>query len=82
VDFHNDGDKHPPPHTTGIILSGVRLSRLATAAIIGVLYQPHIIDDGDCGAVDGMKTGRGNRSTRRRPAPAPLYLSCYWSFIL
>jgi hypothetical protein len=28
--------------------------------------------DGDCGAIGGMKIGRGNRSTRRKPAPAPL----------
>jgi hypothetical protein len=31
-----------------------------------------MIDDGDCGAVGGMKTDRGNRSTRGKPAPAPL----------
>jgi hypothetical protein len=29
-------------------------------------------DDGDCGAIGGMKIGRGNRSTRRKPVPAPL----------
>jgi hypothetical protein len=28
--------------------------------------------EGDCGAVGGMKIGRGNRNTRRKPAPAPL----------
>jgi hypothetical protein len=28
--------------------------------------------DGDCGAIGGMKFGRGNRSTRRKPAPVPL----------
>jgi hypothetical protein len=31
-----------------------------------------MIDDGDCGAIGGMKIGRGNRSIRRKPAPAPL----------
>jgi hypothetical protein len=31
-----------------------------------------MIDGGDCGAIGGMKIGRGNRSTRRKPAPAPL----------
>jgi hypothetical protein len=31
-----------------------------------------MIDDGDCGAVGGMKIGRGNRSTRRKPAPVSL----------
>jgi hypothetical protein len=30
-----------------------------------------MIDEGDCGAIGGMKSGRGNRSTRRKPAPAP-----------
>jgi hypothetical protein len=28
--------------------------------------------DGDCGEVGGMRIGRGNRSTPRKPAPAPL----------
>jgi hypothetical protein len=55
-----------------IILSGVRLSSLDIAAIIGLLYHPQMIDDGDCGAVGGMNIDRGNRSTRRKPAPAPL----------
>jgi hypothetical protein len=55
-----------------IILSGMRLSPLGTAATVGVLYQLQMIDDGDCGAIGGMKIGRGNRSTRRKPAPAPL----------
>jgi hypothetical protein len=31
-----------------------------------------MIYDGDCGEIGGMKIGRGNRSTRRKPAPAPL----------
>jgi hypothetical protein len=30
------------------------------------------LGDYDCGAVGGMKIGRGNRSTRRKPVPAPL----------
>jgi hypothetical protein len=29
--------------------------------------------DGDCGEIGGIKIGRGNRSTRRKPAPAPLF---------
>jgi hypothetical protein len=55
-----------------IIISGVGLSPLGTAATTGLLYQPQMIDDGDCGVICGMKIGRGNRSTRRKPAPAPL----------
>jgi hypothetical protein len=31
-----------------------------------------MIGDGDCGEIGGMKIGRGNRSTRRKSAPAPL----------
>jgi hypothetical protein len=31
-----------------------------------------MIDEGDCGAIGGMKIGRGNRSTWRKPASAPL----------
>ena len=58
-----------------VILSGVRLFPLGTAATTDQLYQPRMIDDGDCGAVGGTKIGRGNRSTRRRPAPLPLYLT-------
>jgi hypothetical protein len=31
-----------------------------------------MIDDGDCGAIGEKNIVRGNRSTRRKPAPAPL----------
>jgi hypothetical protein len=55
-----------------IILSGVRLSPLGTAPTTGLLYQPQMIHDGDCEAIGGMKIGRGNRSTRRKPTLAPL----------
>jgi hypothetical protein len=33
----------------------MRLGLLGTAATTGLLYQPQMIDDGDC----GMKIGRG-----------------------
>jgi hypothetical protein len=39
------------------------------AAITSLLYQLQMIGDGDCGETGGMKIGRGNRSTRRKPAP-------------
>jgi hypothetical protein len=54
-----------------IIISGVRLSPLGTAATTGLLYQPQMIDDVDCEAIAGMKIRRGNESTRRKPAPVP-----------
>jgi hypothetical protein len=37
-----------------------------------LLYHPRMIGDGDCGEIGGMKIGRGNRNTQRKPAPAPL----------
>jgi hypothetical protein len=45
---------------------------ICTAATSGLLYQPQMIGEGDCGASGGMKIGRGNRSTRRKSAPVPL----------
>jgi hypothetical protein len=50
----------------------VRLSPLGTSATVGLLYQPRMIDDDDYGALGGMRIGRGNRSTRRKPASVPL----------
>jgi hypothetical protein len=55
-----------------VILSGVRLSPLGTAANTGLLYQLQMIDDGDCGEIGGIKIGRGNRNTRRKPVPVSL----------
>jgi hypothetical protein len=42
--------------------------------LFGLLYQPRMTDDDadECGAVGGMRIGRGNRSMRRKPAPVPL----------
>jgi hypothetical protein len=54
-----------------IIISGVKLSPLGTTANIGLLYQHQMIDDGDCGAIGGIRIGRGNRNTQRKPAPVP-----------
>jgi hypothetical protein len=48
---------------------------LGTAATTGLLYQPRMIGEGDCSEIGGMKIGRGNRSTWRKPAPAPLYMT-------
>jgi hypothetical protein len=53
-----------------IIISGVRLCPIGTAATTGLLYQPQMTD-GDCGAIGGMKVGKGNRSTRIKPASMP-----------
>jgi hypothetical protein len=50
---------------------------LVRQSLIGLWYQTWMIDDDDddddeCGAVDGMKIGRGNRSIRGKPSPVPL----------
>jgi hypothetical protein len=60
------------PNDSIFIISGVGSSPLGTAATSGLLHKPQMIDEGDYGAISGMKIGRGNRSTRRKPAPAPL----------
>jgi hypothetical protein len=36
-----------------------------------LLYQPRIVDE--CGVFGGMRIDRGNRSTRRKPTPVPLF---------
>jgi hypothetical protein len=47
---------------------------LSTAATSGLLYKLQMINEDDCGAIGGMKIGRGNQITRRKPAAAPLCL--------
>jgi hypothetical protein len=42
---------------------------LVLRPLFGLLHQSHMIDDGYCGAISGMRIGRGNRSTRRKRAP-------------
>jgi hypothetical protein len=42
-----------------------------TSPLFGLLYKLHTTDD-EYGAVDGMIIDKGNRSTRRKPAPMPL----------
>jgi hypothetical protein len=44
---------------------------LVRRTLIGLLYQPRMIDD-LCGTDGGKRTGRENRSCRRKPAPVPL----------
>jgi hypothetical protein len=37
--------------------------------LFGLLYQPLIIHNDECGAIGGIRIGKGNRRTRRNPAP-------------
>jgi hypothetical protein len=49
---------------------GIQLGPLGTAATNRpIVPAPGDYDDGEIG---GMMTGRGNRSTRRKPAPVPV----------
>jgi hypothetical protein len=41
--------------------------RLILRPLLGPLYQPRIKDE--YGAISRMRIGKGNRSTRRKPAP-------------
>jgi hypothetical protein len=45
---------------------------LGNAATTGLLYQPRMIGDGDCGEIGGMKIGRENRSTRKKTYPSAI----------
>jgi hypothetical protein len=55
----------------GIVRGGVQLGPLGTAATNRpIVPAPGDYDDGE---IDGT-TGRGNRNTRRKPAPMPLCL--------
>jgi hypothetical protein len=49
---------------------GVQLGPLGTAATDWPIVPA--LDDYDDGKFGRMETGRGNRSTRRKPVPAPL----------
>jgi hypothetical protein len=54
---------------------GVRLSLLGTSATNWpIVPAPDVDNDDECGAVGGMRIDRGNRSTRRKPTPVPLFL--------
>jgi hypothetical protein len=54
----------------GIVGGGVQLGPLGTAATNRpIVLTPGDYDDGEIGR---MMIGRGNRSTRRKPAPVPL----------
>jgi hypothetical protein len=46
--------------------------------VVRLQYQPQKIGDDDCGVFGGMKIGRGNQSTRRKPPRAHfVHHKCY-----
>jgi hypothetical protein len=52
--------------------SGVGLRQLGTAAIFGLLYKPQMIDEDDCGAIGGIKIGRGTKYSEKTCSSATL----------
>jgi hypothetical protein len=53
-----------------IIIAGVRISPLGSAATTGPFYQPQMIYDGDCGAIGGMKIGKGKAKYSEKTCPS------------
>jgi hypothetical protein len=45
-------------HQTNTFFFNLCSGNLGTAATTGLLYQPRVIGDGDCGEIGGMKIGR------------------------
>jgi hypothetical protein len=62
---------HPVAHLLFPLWGCSGTESAITEASTGLLYQPRMMDDPECGAVGGT-LARGNRSTRRIPAPVPL----------
>jgi hypothetical protein len=50
----------------------VRLSQFGMSATSGPIVAAPDDDDDKCGAAGGIRIARGNRSTRRKPAPVAL----------
>jgi hypothetical protein len=46
---------------TGFFFFNLCGGTLGTATTTGLLYQPRMLGEGDCGEIGGMKIGRGNR---------------------
>jgi hypothetical protein len=62
-----EASRSPPPPQV-FFSQGVRLIPLGTAAIVCRIVP--VPDDHDCGAIGGMRIGRGNRSTWRKTCPS------------
>jgi hypothetical protein len=58
-------------HLLSKLVSFLVWSETASTLYVGLLYQPRTVDD-ECGAVGGIRIGRGKRNTRGKPAPVPL----------
>jgi hypothetical protein len=62
----------PTDYFSVFFLMGWDWVHLVLRPLFGLLHQPRMIDQDDCGAIGGMRTDRGNWSTLRKPAPVPL----------
>jgi hypothetical protein len=56
-----------------VVFRGMGWVNLLRRPLIGLLHQPRMIVDDECGAVGGMRIGRGNRGTQRKPAKVSLF---------
>jgi hypothetical protein len=64
-------DQNPNFLLIRIVGGGIQLGPLGTSATNWpIIPAPGEYEDGE---FDGMMIGRGDRSTRRKPAPVPLY---------
>jgi hypothetical protein len=70
---HTEAEKEYLCH---FLISGgvVRLSPLGTSTLLTYCTRAGQVDNDECGAVGGMRIGRRNQSTRRKPVPVPLCL--------
>jgi hypothetical protein len=66
------GDKERPTRKTDNLTAICEPRRLTTLRASTACYQLRMIDEGGCGAAGGVRIGRGNLSTRRKPTPVPL----------
>jgi hypothetical protein len=51
-----------PARKLGSCFFNLCCGTFGTAATTGLLYQPKMTGDGDCGEIGGIKIGRGNRN--------------------
>jgi hypothetical protein len=66
------GGSNSPTDTSFYFFGCCETVYLVRRPLIGLLYQSSMIDDhDDCEAVGGVRIRKGNRSTRRKPAPVP-----------
>jgi hypothetical protein len=67
----NISQTYRPPRPVFFLLGWSGIESIITEATTGLVYQPQMKDDDECGAIGGM-FGKGNRNTVTKPAPVKL----------